>query len=534
MNSRFYFYLIVFFSVLLLVSCNSDSEFNENELKASEIIDEALIIIDESLINSMNINEFAKKWCKELYSSRNNKAIWTQSKSFSPLISSFFEYVNSDTSLNVPFGYFSPSFNHKNSLIEMEILTVLRCAEFLSLKDTTIINYKKNIFNEPNRVSVNEFLDFISEDTKIESWIIRLLNYKESNHRLTRLHLALNEFIENYGVEDISSPSIPTDLKDSVLVHKFIIQQLFKRNFIKDSILSHEEMVNQLRSFQLMNGLNPDGEIGKNTINALIESNYSRYMKGVISIDKMRLFPDTLETNKLITINIPSYLLKFYIDNKIVNTSRVIIGNQNNQTPQLIATMQYIVVSPYWNVPYSIASKEILPNLQKDRSYLKKNNYSILDRNRNVLATDSIDWNNYKSNNFPFFVRQDPSPTNSLGLVKLMFPNESSIYIHDTPSKHLFTRDERTFSHGCIRTENPFKLVNDILSSENHKLLDSVNIFSTRKKEAYVFLKETFPVTIVYYTADLNDSTQQVIFYKDIYKKEDQLYKLFQKPSGKK
>src|SRR5690554_4904722 len=97
--------------------------------------------------------------------------------------------------------------------------------------------------------------------------------------------------------------------------------------------------------------------------------------------------------------------------------------------------MQYFVVNPYWNVPYSIASKEILPHLKKDSSYLRRNNYTLLDRNKNILIADSINWKNISPSNFPYFVRQEPGPRNSLGLVKLMFPNDHAIYIHDTRSE---------------------------------------------------------------------------------------------------
>jgi hypothetical protein len=535
MNNNLFIALILFLSVLLLESCNSDFEYNDNELNIENKIDQSTSLIDESVINAMNINEKAKEWSIELYKLRDNRAVWIKYDSLSTVISAFFNYVNSDTSLNIPFGYFStPSFHDNSSNLDKEVITVLRCAEFLALKDTAIINFQKNTLNTSQRISVKDFMKFINEETKTESWVLRLLNYKENNKRLIQMHLAMNRFTDVYPIEENTAEKIPTDLKDSVLVHDFITHQLLQRNFIKDTVLTNEEMVIQLRSFQLLNGLNTDGKIGSNTVNALVETNYSRYLKGVIALDKTRSLPDSLNSGKLIIINIPSYLLHLYIDDEVINSSRVVVGTQSNQTPLFTATMKYIVVSPYWNVPYSIASKEILPNLKRDSSYLQRNRYSILDRNRNVLATDSIDWSNYRQSNFPFFVRQEPGPSNSLGLVKLMFPNDKSIYIHDTPSKYLFARDQRAFSHGCIRAEDPFRLVNDILSSEKHTYLDSVEVLKQRPKETYLILNERFPVTIVYHTAGINDSTQQVQFFNDIYKKEDQLYKLFDRPTQEK
>src|SRR5690554_357124 len=526
---------IVFFLGLLLLGCNSKTEFKNNELNTEDKIDQSTPLIDESLINAMNISEKSKKWSIQLYKKLDYHSIWVEHDSLSSTISSFFDYVNSDTSLNIPLEYFSTSsYTEQANSLEKEVITALRCAEFLSLKDTTIINQEKNIFNQSAPVLVEAFIEFLENKKNTDPWEVHLLNYKEKNGRLIRMHLSMNQFTKYYGIEDLKTENPPKEIKDSIIAQNFITQQLLKRNFIKDSTIEGEELIEYLRSFQYMNGLNTDGELGKNTINALVETNYSRYLKGIISIDKMRDFPDSLLGGKLIVINIPSYLLHLYINDHVINTSRVVVGTQRNQTPLFTSTMKYIVVSPYWNVPYSIASKEILPHLKRDSSYLKRNRYSLLDRDRNVLSPESIDWKDYKQSNFPYFVRQEPGPTNSLGLVKLIFPNDKSIYIHDTPSKSLFGRDERTFSHGCIRTENPFKLVNDILTSEKHMYLDSIDVLKNRSNETYLILNETFPVTIIYHTAGISDSTQQVLFYKDIYKKEDHLYKLFQQPAEEK
>src|SRR5690606_14186372 len=122
--------------------------FNKNELKTERNIDQSTSLIDESLINAMNISDEAKKWTIQFYKSRDHHAIWIKNDSLSPDVSIFFDYVNSDISLNIPFNYFSTSsFHEESSIIEKEVVTLLRCAEFLSLKDTTIINYEKNTFN---------------------------------------------------------------------------------------------------------------------------------------------------------------------------------------------------------------------------------------------------------------------------------------------------------------------------------------------------------------------------------------------------
>ncbi len=516
----------------LFIKCGSGAEINEKELNETEKSSQINTTINNLTIETLNISKSDKDWAIQFYNSINNKSIWIENGKLPDSIEDFFNYLNSEIALNLPIGFLSNvSFQANESLESKEIRVVLRSAEFLALKDTTLIDYKNNSLNRIQLISPEQFLNFIKEKKTSDSWIDHLIKYKEKNSRLIQLHYALNQFTSKYGVENKINENIYLKTPEDSMAFVFVNNQLLSRNFIPERITDTNQLKVELQSFQLMNGLNTDAKLGKNTMEALLETNYSRFIKGVITLDKMRDLPDSLIGGKLITINIPSYLLHLYNGDQVLNTSKVIIGTQRNQTPLFTSVMKYIVVSPYWNVPYSIASKEILPKLKTDSSYLKRNNYSILDREKNVLVPDSIDWKKYSSRNFPFFVRQEPGPTNSLGLVKLLFPNENSIYIHDTPNKSLFSRDVRTFSHGCVRTDSPFKLVQDILSAENHKYIDSVDIYKENQKETYLILSEKFPVTIIYQTAGINDSTQQVQFFKDVYKKEEKLYKLFREPT---
>ncbi|RFC54961.1 L,D-transpeptidase family protein [Brumimicrobium aurantiacum] len=531
MKNKIYFFSILLSSLLLFTCCGNDDEFKENELNGSQKEEQKNIRIDKITIDDLKIKDSYKSWLHELYEKVDYTPFWIQKNMDKDSIGKFLNYINSDVTLNLPFKYLSsPTFLQKDAPIKKELLSILRCASFLSLKDTTIINYQNNSLVPVQLVSQDAFLQFIQEKSPEENWIHHLLHYKENNPQLIQLHLALNEFTSNFGVENNVNEKIYLKTPEDSLARLFITQQLNLRNYLNDTISDTTLIKNKLREFQLLNGLNTDAKLGKNTMEALKETNYSRYIKGVITLDKMRLTPDSLLNTKMITVNIPSYNLAFLIDNKVVNTSKIIIGTKNNQTPEFASVMKYIVVNPYWNVPYSISSREILPNLKKDSTYLAKKNYEVLDNGKNPINTDSINWNMYNARNFPFFIRQKPGPSNSLGRVKLMFPNNQSIYIHDTPSKYLFAKDHRAFSHGCIRTQSPFQLVNDILVAEEHPYLDSIEVFKKKEEETYLILNEKFPVNLVYHTAGINDSTQQIQFYKDIYTKEKALYQLFEAP----
>lgn len=531
MKNKLTLFLMLLLIAVISTKCGSDAEFSEKELIENKKSSQIITTIDKTTVDSLNINESHKVWTTKFYSLINNQSLWIKNGKLSDSLMFFFNYLNSDIALNLPIGHLNTiPFLEPDDIINKEITSILRCAEFLSLKDTTIINYSNNTLNKLQLVSPSQFLAFIKAKQTKDSWVEHLVKYKEKNQRLIQLHFALNQFTAKYGIEDNKNNNIYLKTPEDSLALVFVSKQLFLRNFISDTLMDTVLLKENLRNFQLLNGLNTDAKLGKNTMAALMETNYSRFLKGVITLDKMREIPDSLTQGRSIVINIPSYLLHLYDNNKTLNTSKVIIGTQRNQTPEFTSRIKYIVVSPYWNVPYSIASKEILPHLKEDVTYLSRNNYSLLDKDKNILSPDSIDWKNFSTRNFPFFIRQEPGPKNSLGMVKLLFPNKNSIYIHDTPSKHLFSKEVRTFSHGCIRTESPFKLVKDILAAENHKYIDSVEIYKESSKETYLILSEKFPVSIIYQTSGINDSTHQVQFYQDIYTKEKELYELFPAP----
>jgi murein L,D-transpeptidase YcbB/YkuD len=162
--------------------------------------------------------------------------------------------------------------------------------------------------------------------------------------------------------------------------------------------------------------------------------------------------------------------------------------------------MKYIVFSPYWNVPKSIIKKEVEPALAK---------------NPNYLAKHDMEW--YKG-----VLRQRPGPKNSLGLIKFLFPNSNSIYLHDTPSKSLFEQEKRAFSHGCIRVEKPKELANLILEDDKKWTPEKIEAAMNKGEESWYTLKNPIPVYIGYFTAWVNEKGE-IHFYEDIYSRDENL-----------
>ncbi|MFE3871245.1 murein L,D-transpeptidase [Flavobacterium sp. ZS1P70] len=213
--------------------------------------------------------------------------------------------------------------------------------------------------------------------------------------------------------------------------------------------------------------------------------------------------PSLIKTQQYIMVNIPSFNLTYFKNGKPALESKVVVGKSLNRTVVFSGEMSEIVFSPYWNVPSSILRKEILPAIAKNANYLAKHN---------------MEWVGDK-------VRQRPGPENSLGLVKFVFPNSFSIYMHDTPAKNLFKEEQRAFSHGCVRVARARDLAVAILKDDKNWTVEKIDAAMNRGAEKTYKLKTKIPVYIGYFTAWV-DRNGTIHFYNDIYGHDDRLTEL--------
>ena len=248
-----------------------------------------------------------------------------------------------------------------------------------------------------------------------------------------------------------------------------------------------------IKIFQHRYGFKEDGIISTNLINEMNRPVQERLQQILINMERMRWMPAQPVSDYLL-VNIPEFRLHVFEKGKHAFAMNVVTGSIVHNTVIFSGTLQNVVFSPYWNVPTSILKKEILPGIA---------------RNKNYLAAHNMEWNGNS-------VRQKPGLSNSLGLVKFLFPNSYNIYLHDSPAKNLFNESKRAFSHGCIRLAEPKKLAQFIL--RNDAAWDSVKITTAMNagKELFVNVKESIPVFIGYFTAWV-DGQGQLNFRDDIY-----------------
>ena len=286
---------------------------------------------------------------------------------------------------------------------------------------------------------------------------------------------------------------------------------------IYDSLL-----VRQVLAFQAEKGIKADGILGYATLQALNESPAQLMDKIKVNLERMRWIPEHFFKGEAILVNIPSFELVYRKGADTLFTTKVIVGTLKNQTPVFTAPLSYLVFSPYWNIPPSIARNETLPAIRKNVDYLQRNNMEVVNTAGQPLTLSQVNWN---AKPFPYLIRQKPGESNALGQVKFMFPNPNNVYLHDTPAKQLFDQDLRAFSHGCIRMAQPRDFAELLLKNSEGWTSEKVGLAMGQDKEKIVNLPYKIPVGILYFTF-WTEANGKPRFFVDIYKRDAEVLEL--------
>lgn len=276
--------------------------------------------------------------------------------------------------------------------------------------------------------------------------------------------------------------------------------------------------------FQTRHGLEPDGVLGKQTLQALNVTASQRVAQIMMNMERWRWMPRDLGP-AYILVNLAAFDLSIFDHGQIVHRARVVVGATSTRTPVFSRKMSYLEVNPYWHVPAKIVRDEIFPKAKRDPSYLAAHGYELLSNwSEDAVAIDpaTLDWAHMRS--LPYRVRQKPGDRNSLGRIKMMFPNEFDVYLHDTPSKSLFNRARRSFSHGCIRVEHPFDVAETILRLTGTSDWDRARLDATLAtgQRTVVRLKQPIPIHMTYVTSFVADDGT-VNFRSDLYGRDRRL-----------
>ncbi len=282
-----------------------------------------------------------------------------------------------------------------------------------------------------------------------------------------------------------------------------------------------------LKEFQKYRGLVSDGIAGKSTFTALEMTLAQQRDQIRVNMERARwLFHDL--PPEFLLVNIAAYQLYIFRNGKVDYQSNVVVGKLHHETPIFHSTIKYIEFNCTWTVPRKIAVNEILPQIQQDKNYLKTRHFDVLS-NGEVVNYTTINFSNYNINNFPFTLRQQPGPYNSLGSMKFVFPNKYSVYLHDTPARYLFEKEGgRAFSHGCVRVQFPDRLAAELLKKNGITQADISKIIE-KKETKDVSLKYPMPVFITYWTCYEGKTEKHLYFLQDVYKRDNKVLAALQK-----
>ncbi|MGD2187425.1 MAG: L,D-transpeptidase family protein [Desulfobacterales bacterium] len=372
---------------------------------------------------------------------------------------------------------------------------------------------------------------------EIEKALKSLLPLHGGYERLRKVLALYRKIAENGGWPNV--PEGPKIQKGDRSDHISILRQrLAAEGFIDNpasiaSPIFDDQLDQALKKFQIQNGLEPDGVLGKQTIKTLNITTDERLRQIIVNMERWRWLPQDLGS-RYILVNIAGFYLNVIENQKPLMDMRVVAGKPYRRTPVFSDKITYLVLNPYWAVPKTIAEKDILPKVKKDPAFLENQKFKIFQgwgADTQEIDPRTVDWQAVTAADLKLRFRQDPGPQNALGRVKFMFPNQFDVYLHDTPSRELFAKARRDFSSGCIRVEKPLELAEYLLRNESDWPSEKIRLalMGDESVETTVKLPEPVNIHILYWTVWVGKD-DLIHFGADIYDRDKALHEALQEP----
>lgn len=506
-----------------------------NKTKKKEVVRDTSIVAKNSVNNlfldSIQLIDFSKKntsfnsfaqQFEDFYTARNYQYAWFNENGITQQANSFISLLQSTVGDLQDSSYFNKSFlqlqdslfsktskltNEETLQAELTLTGQFFVFAAKMYKGSDINAAELGWFIPRKKIDLQKILasTLQSDSTSTTQFIASNSQYKKMQSAIAFYH----QLAKSNSWSLISLPTKSFKLNDTgsaFISIKEKLKLLGDASSNNGTAVFDSTLLIAIKSFQLRMGLTADGVIGKKCIEELNISPAKRIQQILINLERVRWMPN-IKTGNYIVVNIPEYKMHVYESGVQQFDMDVIVGTATHSTVVFSGNLQYIVFSPYWNVPPSITTNEIMPAMKRNSNYLRNKNMEITGYENGIPT-----------------IRQKPGISNSLGLVKFLFPNSHNIYLHDTPNKDLFQESSRGFSHGCIRIAQPKKFAQYLLRSDTAKIWKSHVIDSTMHltKEKWVTLNKSIPVLITYFTVWV-DAGNKIHFRKDIYQHDEKL-----------
>lgn len=555
--------LLLVVSIFLMLSCKQLSDKRNKNNEKSKTTEQVELksfnnvgtsgfvseILKSKAIQGHSYKLYNPSILTDFYARRGNLAAWTSFKNIEDALSALFQtYEDGLDPQDYRYGELkelyavlrSDSILDNSAYAEFDVMlsdVLLTAAAHLvsgkvnpsSLKNQwsiEVVNYNQKYQDIPGMLQ--KALDNESIPEEVE-------RLKPSHYMYTGLKQALKDFRKfelNGGWEAIPEGKTinkgEQDARVPLLRKRLLASGEMEPYQPADSTIYDARLFEIIKLVQKKYGIEVDGNLGKATVEALNLSVDYRIQQIRANLERGRWVLQDLE-KKYIAVNIAGFELYLIDDGLEVLTSPVMVGRYQTQTPVFKSNMSHIVLNPTWTVPRSL-NAQYIANQKKNPSYLDKENMEVVTYSGKVLDHKTLKWEKYNEANFPYMFRQRPGPKNALGEMKFMFPNDYSIYLHDTPSRGLFTRDLRAFSHGCIRTQEIHALAEELLKANNEGWTQAkLKKELASGKTITVNLKERIPILLLYWTAGIGFN-QNFYFKSDIYHRDDALIDALNQP----
>ena len=311
--------------------------------------------------------------------------------------------------------------------------------------------------------------------------------------------------------------------KDSATFYHNLAHRLQEVGYIDSSVTNVDTatLTRAIRSYQQANKLKVTGRVYGDMITMMDNSDWEKFKRIAITMDKYKLLPDTLPTT-YVWVNLPSFNLRVINMDTVVMESKVIVGAPRTRTPLLTSEISNFITYPQWTVPNSIIFKEMLPQIKRNTAYLTKQNLIVVDWNDSVRDPTTINWARLNKNNFPYQLKQRQGDDNSLGVMKFNFRNKYDVYLHDTNVRWMFGESFRALSHGCVRIKEWQKLANFLVRNDTVRYKpDTLKAWIQRQEKHTVYGFAKVPIFLRYFTVE--GKKGKLLFHDDIYGEDRQL-----------
>jgi murein L,D-transpeptidase YcbB/YkuD len=532
--------LLAVFILLLVGSCKNKTSENpseDNNLKSSVTMGSSEDI--KSLISDQNSKFFRKDSVAEFYASRNFEPAW---KNIS-LRQAFIDTLRSIKSQGLYFeDYHGPEIESMNS--EVKNMDNKQQSKFDVLLTDAFFRFGDHLYNgktnptkiheiwdvDKEKIDLNDLLELTVEKNDLE---LALKKIRPQNPIYKQLIAAEKEYRQKIkdsdNFKEISEgetikPGMPDSRIQEIQFRLLALGYLESLQIGSNSY--SQELVEAIKKFQEDQGLSMDGNIGNETINFLNRGNDKRYEQILVNLERWRWYPRELGDHYIL-INIPAYSLKVIMNGDTLKTHKVMVGTGSRKTPIFSEEIDHLVFNPDWHIPPTIKTRDVIPGIRDDPNYLAQKNIEVFDSSGNKLNPSDIEWSGNEVKNYKY--KQAPGSSNPLGRVKIIYPNEYLIYLHDTPSTSLFGRNSRAQSSGCVRVQDALNLAEYLLKDQPEITSDKIQSILNSGITKRIDMKQQVKVHHFYWTVWRENGKTK--FTRDIYEYDDKILKALQNAS---